>query len=544
MPIATAPPVSPHPGVPPTTKPPLTPILGPEVTSHAMAAVPCSPRTPVSTSSFSPLDPSLVSRGRPKQERWVDNSPLFSSGEASPEWLSTPSYRDVVLGSLSVALSAVGTAEAASADSPVPRDSPAMRSQVPNLTTVSTVVGMAAAALATPYAPRGAKLAPRETGWQKVESRRGRRRFQAARPRRPAPIKLAGRCFNCLSVSHFVSECCQRTRCFHCRRLGHRSYECLGRRDGGGEKQSFLQRTVVQKKVWRRITPTPGLPHVPLVKAATTGDEVLSTVAETGQAEGRSRRRRRPRKQRASNKEGQEQSPELVLNAPNMTGSPGCHDDDQASFPCIWDWNDRMTRAEDDLCTAVMITVISDRLTVQAEEIAALIAPRLEVEADSLVLRKTSNSSYVLLLPRVELATILTDRWSMLRAANFSIACKRWTRRMGSTGGLLPSLIDLELRGIPIHAWETSTVVQLLNPFAWVRQGHPDTLALIDLSAFRSTAWATDIQSIPAFRELWIVEPPTVMEDPPGKKTLVYPVEFRSSVSAIRGRWSCSSHFT
>jgi hypothetical protein len=191
-----------------------------------------------------------------------------------------------------------------------------------------------------------------------------------------------------------------------------------------------------------------------------------------------------------------------------------------------------------------MITVICDRLTVQAEEIAALIAPWLEVEADSLVLRKTSNSSYVLLLPRVELATILTDRWSMLRAANFSIACKRWTRRMGSTGGLLPSLIDLELRGIPIHAWETSTVVQLLNPFAWVRQGHPDTLALIDLSAFRSTAWATDIQSIPAFRELWIVEPPTVMEDPPGKKTLVYPVEFRSSVSAIRGRWSCSSHFT
>jgi hypothetical protein len=45
-----------------------------------------------------------------------------------------------------------------------------------------------------------------------------------------------------------------------------------------------------------------------------------------------------------------------------------------------------MTRAEDDLLHVVVVSVISDRPMVSGDEIAALIAPWLDVEAASLVL--------------------------------------------------------------------------------------------------------------------------------------------------------------
>jgi hypothetical protein len=86
----------------------------------------------------------------------------------------------------------------------------------------------------------------------------------------------------------------------------------------------------------------------------------------------------------------------------------------QAPSPCILDWSERMTRAEEDLSTVVVITVINDRLLVPAEEIVALLAPRLEVEAESLVLRRVSSLGYLLLLSRLDLAVTLTDRWLML----------------------------------------------------------------------------------------------------------------------------------
>ena len=115
-----------------------------------------------------------------------------------------------------------------------------------------------------------------------------------------------------------------------------------------------------------------------------------------------------------------------------------------------------------------------------------MIAAKIDVDANSLVLRKASSSSYLLVLP--ELA--LVDRLVGLRQPvssfgfNFSLLCKRWSRLTGAKGRVLPFLIDVELRGIPNHVWETSTVDRLLSPHAWVQQVHPDTLGLVYLSCF------------------------------------------------------------
>ena len=103
---------------------------------------------------------------------------------------------------------------------------------------------------------------------------------------------------------------------------------------------------------------------------------------------------------------------------------------------------------------------------------------------------------------------------------------------MESKGALLPVLINVELQGIPIHAWETSTVDHLLNPFAWIHQVHPDTLNLKNVAVFRCSAWCLDPSVIPPSKELWIVEPPFAVEgDPAGKRVLVYSVNIAVSIT-------------
>jgi hypothetical protein len=108
----------------------------------------------------------------------------------------------------------------------------------------------------------------------------------------------------------------------------------------------------------------------------------------------------------------------------------------------------------------------------------------------------------------------------LLRTTFFSIVCKSWSRLAGSTGSVLPSLVEFEISGIPINAWDTSMTAQLLSPFAWIRCVHLDTVGLMVLAVFRCTAWTSDVSLIPTSRELWIVEPPWLPDEtPPGKKT-------------------------
>lgn len=191
-----------------------------------------------------------------------------------------------------------------------------------------------------------------------------------------------------------------------------------------------------------------------------------------------------------------------------------------------------MTRADDDLQYAVMVTVISDRSSVRVSEIAELLAPRMEMEAISLVLRRVSAANYILVLPCRDKVEELAGRWATLRAGSFSVVCKKWSRLMESRGALLPVLINIELQGIPIHAWETCTVDHLLNPFAWIHQVHPDTLNLKDVAVFRCSAWCLDPSAIPSSKELWIVEPPFAVEgDPAGKRVLVYSVNIAVSIT-------------
>ncbi|XP_066398372.1 uncharacterized protein [Miscanthus floridulus] len=199
--------------------------------------------------------------------------------------------------------------------------------------------------------------------------------------------------------------------------------------------------------------------------------------------------------------------------------------------PCIIDWSDQVARAEEDLARAVLVSVIGDEPLAAVEVVAAVIAARIDMVASSLVLRRSSPSSYQLVLPDLALVERLVGlQQPCLSGFNFSLLCKRWSRLSGAHGRVLPFLIDIELRGIPAHVWETSTVDCFLSPHAWVQQWvqqvHPDTLGLVDLSCFCCLAWSSDLSALPSSKELCVVEPPTaVIENPPVKRVLAYPIE-------------------
>jgi hypothetical protein len=188
-----------------------------------------------------------------------------------------------------------------------------------------------------------------------------------------------------------------------------------------------------------------------------------------------------------------------------------------------------MTRAVEDLTQAVVVTVIGSTPLAPANDVAAAIATRMDVEAASLVLRRASSSSYLLFLPIVESVDRLVSLRQPLRSTAFSLLCKRWSRLAGATGRALPCLVDFELRGIPAHVWETSTVEQFLSPYGWIDHVHSDTLRLADLSTFWCSAWCSDLSSIPRSKELWVTEPPSaIVEDPPVKRILAYPIDVQA----------------
>jgi hypothetical protein len=64
------------------------------------------------------------------------------------------------------------------------------------------------------------------------------------------------------------------------------------------------------------------------------------------------------------------------------------------------------------------------------------------------------------------------------------LSYRRWTRFGGVVGNSLKHLVELELRGLPVHAWETSVVQHLINPHACISQVLPDTLEIRSLEVF------------------------------------------------------------
>jgi hypothetical protein len=84
----------------------------------------------------------------------------------------------------------------------------------------------------------------------------------------------------------------------------------------------------------------------------------------------------------------------------------------------------------------------------------------------------------------------------------FSLQFKRWSRLAHASSSELPFLLDVELRGIPAHAWSRSTAERILGESCWVADVLPSTMAKQDLSSYKLKAWSFAPDRLPQAMEL------------------------------------------
>ncbi|KAL5647795.1 hypothetical protein ACJX0J_042150, partial [Zea mays] len=463
------------------------PIPGPAANSQAAVdATLSSPGASASTPSLSP-PVSHATKGRSKSVRWGDLSPASSDGATSLD--SRPSFKDVLVRTVNPSplgrVAAQGSAPAAGKPSALGKVN-----RQPHLLSTKR------------WSPRQAthptpaiRLAPGFTDqvWTTVESKKGRsRRLKASWLPGRVPADLVGRCFNCLGCDHRAAGCGSEPRCFLCSALGHKSSSCpkapVWRRLGRPRPvklvwerfspaiEGRVQRPAGLRSVWQRIAPPEAISIVPSVLV---GNMLASRLHR------------------------------VMVALP----APGANDGGKRN----------MSIAEDNLKTAAVITVVSSR-DVSADEIVLVLAPRLEMEEGGLVHRQFSQSSFLAVLPNQVQLDTLVDRFHIIREENFMLSSRRWTRFGGVVGNSLKHLVELELRGLLVHAWETSVVQHLINPHACISQVLPDTLEIRSLEVFRCLAWCCDPERIPSKKDLWITEPDHASAAE-GKKALVYPVQ-------------------
>jgi hypothetical protein len=457
--------------VSPTSNPPSSRLSSflPATISEPAATVSSPLISPVPLASASTLPTAAVAGGRSKPQRWREVSLSDSTFSTS----SPPSFRDVVIAAPAPTRS--GSRKAKSSSHSLSREK-----------FQATITTRCEDCLTRPSSVDAG-------GWQLVESRRSRRRrlFLKQEPRsRRVPVDLVGRCFNCLSPHHFAKDCWERSRCFCCGGLGHLSYKCSAPRRAEPRRPVWrsLGPTVapVSKKsvwdrlgstmahcdrldllssssagaaperipVWRRITPGSDASQR-AEPAVLTGSSVGGPTIG-GETRPAKRRRRRQRKRSLAPIIHEDADAQLapVSSPTHDSASPVLEDSSPPSFPCIIGWNQSMSRVEEDLATTVVITVFGNMEVVSANDIAAPLASRLEVDEGSLVIRQLSTSSFLLMLPSDGLVQQLCGRWSVVRANSFSLSCKRWSRLMNSSGSTLAQLLEVELDGIPVHAWK------------------------------------------------------------------------------------------
>jgi hypothetical protein len=121
-----------------------------------------------------------------------------------------------------------------------------------------------------------------------------------------------------------------------------------------------------------------------------------------------------------------------------------------------------LERAEADLGRALLITVDGVRLVVSAQQVLDEVARKFDVNPSSMEIMKAAPEDF-LLLSDLRAADRVFNRGLPLCGSGFTLFFKRWTRLALASGAILPSTVEVELRGVPAHAWEKTVAQQLLS---------------------------------------------------------------------------------
>ncbi|TKW38529.1 hypothetical protein SEVIR_1G121200v4 [Setaria viridis] len=427
--------------------------------------------------------------GRSKAQRWLDGSPSSTQSGVSPI-----SFKDALLKRASQVTSPASSLETTS---PHVVKASSLEASPPQIMLAPALEAPSARVVLHPTDPR-LRCGPDAEDWWTTESRRTRRTHLrvAQPPRRPVPVDLRGRCFNCFSSEHRAAGCRLAPYCFHCWAIGHRSYVCRRR-----PSAPCLESSLELRRVWRPVrsfmaTPPPPVSSMVTIQNATTG------VGAPGR-----QRRSRSRGQRAdagveqpsSNVPGTSPDEMVAGDAPLSASS------DKERAPVvrprrIINRSTTMVQREKELSHTLVVSVFGNSLDESPESVKATIAQRFGLEEDEIVIRRFGAASCLIALPDAVTATRVYNEGRPIMSHTHRLHIMPWSRFLHSTAVALPFPVEVKLRGIPAHAWDLVTAEQLLNEFCLVSGLHPDTADRRDV--FRLTAWCSSPSRMPTGMDL------------------------------------------
>jgi hypothetical protein len=166
-----------------------------------------------------------------------------------------------------------------------------------------------------------------------------------------------------------------------------------------------------------------------------------------------------------------------------------------------------MVQLESDLDRAVMVAVTAgNRVEISLDVAARAIYGQLDLPPYSFSIRAFDPMDFLVLCDSAEVrdTLVLADSISTARC---SLALAPWSRQVRAFLRDVPFLTQLDIRGIPAHAWAERTAIKLLEGCGIVDAVDPSTANRNDMSVFKVDVWTHDVAAIPSVRWLAVPEP-------------------------------------
>uniref|UniRef100_A0ACD5Y2V2 Uncharacterized protein n=1 Tax=Avena sativa TaxID=4498 RepID=A0ACD5Y2V2_AVESA len=209
----------------------------------------------------------------------------------------------------------------------------------------------------------------------------------------------------------------------------------------------------------------------------------------------------------------------LALRAPTrpvaIGGELACR---PARAACILPRTLEMDAAEAELAMALLGIIAGERTSVHVENVEAALQDGYNLSAGSFSVHRHQPEKFLVFFATMEARNrVYSDEF--LDAPNFRLLLRPWSRQIRAASGSLNVHMELEIEGVPAHAWSLAAAMEILAPAAWVERLHPLTRSRADMGVFRLTTWCLDPAAITRKVDLHIIE----MDDPPSAMDMAAP---------------------
>jgi hypothetical protein len=197
---------------------------------------------------------------------------------------------------------------------------------------------------------------------------------------------------------------------------------------------------------------------------------------------------------------------------------------------CVLEFTTEMAREEVILHRTLFVTVVGTRPEVLGVEVLEEVAHNFDVRIEAMWIHQVRPEDFLLILPDEETASRVLNDGKAYRGPHFSLKFKRWSRFTHASSTIMSGMVEVEIRGIPKHAWFRSTTKNILRDSCWISEVHPDTLQKKDYSSFRVSAWCFDPGRLHRDMDLHIVEPGLHALE---KRCLTYKISVSATLSEL-----------